>query len=481
MLLLGHDPFPPSERLRCMTTGDSPVRDSDLTLRSLGAANTVTGSKHLLEAGGKRILLDCGLFQGVKNLRELNWTRLPVDAATIDAVIVSHAHLDHTGYLPRLVRDGFRGPIVSTAASASVAEIILRDSAYLQERDAAFLNKRKATKHSPALPLYDSEDAERTLELFTTRPFGTEFTLPGGGPAVTFRRAGHILGAATVDLVWHGRRIVFSGDLGRYDDPLMLDPEPVPAADYLLMESTYGDRLHERTDPADALAEVIDATVARGGTVVIPAFAVGRAQMLLYYLWRLRTAGRLPDIPVYLDSPMAINASNLLGTHQRDHRLAPEVYENMCAMATYTQDAEESKEISANREPKIVVSASGMATGGRILHHIKAFAPDPRNTIMLTGYQAPGTRGRSIAEGERSVKIHGEWIPINAQVANLRMLSAHADADELIRWASGFDTPPRRVFVVHGEPEAADALRRRLDREFGWEATVPMPDQVFNL
>ena len=359
--------------------------------------------------------------------------------------------------------------------------IILRDSTFLQERDAAFLNKHKASKHHPALPLYDSEDAKRAIELFTTRPFGQEFGLPGAGPVAMFRRAGHILGAATVDLVWHGRRIVFTGDLGRYDDPLMFDPEPVPAADYLVMESTYGDRLHERADPADALAEVISATVDRGGTVVIPAFAVGRAQTLLYYLWQLRSAGRLPDVPVYLDSPMAINASNLLGTHRLDHRLPPEVYEDMCAMATYTRDAEQSMKISASREPKIVISASGMATGGRILHHLKAFAPDRRNTIMLTGYQVPGTRGRSIVAGERYVKIHGEWIPINAQVANLQMLSAHADADELIRWASGIATPPRRVFVVHGEPQAADTLRRRLDREFGWQATVPRPNQLFSL
>lgn len=457
-----------------MTSGDG------LTLRSLGGAGTVTGSKHLLEAAGKRILVDCGLFQGVKNLRELNWKRLPVDAASVDAIVVTHAHLDHTGYLPRLVRDGFRGPIVSTAATAAVADIILRDSAKLQERDAEFLNKHKATKHHPALPLYDSQDAQRALDLFTTHPFGQEFELPGG-PVVTLRRAGHILGAATVDLVWHGRRIVFSGDLGRYDDPLMLDPEPVPAADYLLIESTYGDRLHERTDPADALAEVIDATVDRGGTVVIPAFAVGRAQTLLYYLWRLRRAGRLPDIPVYLDSPMAINASNLLGAYPGDHRLPPAVYEDMCAMATYTRDAEESKRISASTEPKVVISASGMATGGRILHHLKAFAPDPRNTIMVTGYQVPGTRGRSIAAGERYVKVFGEWIPIKAQVANLQMLSAHADADELIRWASGFSTPPRQVFVVHGEPQAADTLRRRLDREFGWQATVPTLNQQFSL
>ncbi len=460
--------------------------DTDLTLRCLGAANTVTGSKHLLESGDRRILVDCGLFQGVKAWRELNWSRPPVDPESIDAVVLTHAHLDHTGYLPRLVRDGFRGPIVCTRATAAVADIILRDSAMLQERDAAFLNKHHATKHHPALPLYDTRDAERALDLFTTRPFGRVVDVPGfdsseGGPTVLFRRAGHILGAATVELVWQGRRIVFSGDLGRYDDPLMLDPEPVPAADYLVIESTYGDRLHERVDPADALAEAVNATVERGGTVVIPAFAVGRTQTLLYHLWRRREAGRLADVPIYLDSPMAINASDLLRTHQSDHRLAPQVYEGMCAMATYAREVEESMAISASRDPKVVISASGMASGGRVLHHLRAFGPDPRNTIMVTGYQVPGTRGRSIAEGEHFLKIFGEWIPINAQVVNLRMLSAHADADELMRWASGFTSAPRRTFVVHGEPQAADTLRRRIDREFGWPATVPRMNQLFTL
>ena len=452
-----------------------------VTLRSLGGAGTVTGSKHLLEADGKRILVDCGLFQGVKNLREQNWEHLAVEPATIDAVVITHAHLDHTGYLPRLVREGFSGPIFCTDGTAAVAEIILRDSAAIQERDAAYLNKRHATKHHPALPLYDGEDAQRAIDLFTTRPFGQEFVLPDGGPAVTFRRAGHILGAATVDLLWHGRRVVFTGDLGRYDDPIMLDPEPVRAADYLVMESTYGDRLHDRVEPVEALAEIINPTVHRGGTVLIPAFAVGRAQMLLYYMWQLRSGGRMPEVPVYLDSPMAINASDLLRSHPNDHRLAPEVYEDMCAMATYTRDAEQSKKISESKDPKVVISASGMATGGRILHHLAAFAPDPRNAIVLTGYQAPGTRGRSIVAGEPQVRIHGEWVPINARVANLKMMSAHADADELIRWASEFAAPPKRVFVVHGEAQAADTLRRRLDHELGWTATVSRQDQLFEL
>ena len=464
-----------------METGEVKLAKSELTLTSLGAAGTVTGSKHLLESGGRRILVDCGLFQGVKNLRELNWAPLEADPTGIDAVVITHAHLDHTGYLPRLVKDGFRGPIVCTEATAAVAAIILRDSAYLQERDAAFLNTHKASKHHPALPLYDSEDARRTLELFTTRPFGSEFSLFDQGPTATFRRAGHILGASTVDLLWQGRRVVFTGDLGRYDDPIMFDPEPVPSADYLVMESTYGDRVRDQADPVDTLADVVDATVGRGGTVVVPAFAVGRAQTLLYYLWTLRQAGRLPDVPVYLDSPMAINASELLGTYSRDHRLGPEVYESMCAMAEYTRDPEQSMKISASTEPKIVISASGMATGGRILHHLKAFAPDPRNTIMITGYQVPGTRGASIIAGERQIRIYGEWVAINAQVANLAMLSAHADADELIRWAKGFTAPPRRVFVVHGEPQPADTLRRRLDRELGWQATVPRAGEVFDL
>lgn len=460
------------------------VDSQPLTLRSLGAASTVTGSKHLLESDGRQILVDCGLFQGVKNLRELNWEPLAVDPAGIDAVVLTHAHLDHTGYLPRLVRDGFDGPILCTEGTAAVAEIILRDSAYLQERDADFLNRHKASKHHPALPLYDGDDAERAIELFDTRPFGQDSAVPGfgpDGPVVRFRRAGHILGAATVDLLWCGRRIVFSGDLGRYDDPLMFDPEPVPAADYLVMESTYGDRSRDRDDPADVLAHLVGATIARGGTVVIPAFAVGRAQALLYYLWLLRGQGRLPDVPVYLDSPMAINASELLGRFHDDHRLTPGIYEEMCAMATYTRDAEQSKEISASREPKIVISASGMATGGRILHHLKAFGPDPGNTIILTGYQVPGTRGASLAAGAPELRIHGEWVPIRAQVAGLQMLSAHADADELVRWASGFTAPPRMTFVVHGEPQPADTLRTRLGRTFGWAATVPRPGQEFSL
>lgn len=455
-----------------------------LTLTSFGAAGTVTGSKHLLECDGRRVLVDCGLFQGLKNLRELNWETLPVEASSLDAVILTHAHLDHTGYLPRLVQQGFRGPIYATSATRDVAELILMDSARLQEQDAAYLNKIKATKHSPALPLYGVEDAELALQQFVTRPFGEPFAVEGDAK-VMFRRAGHILGAATVDIEWGSRRIVFSGDLGHYADPIMFDPEPVSEADYVVVESTYGDRLHKRVDPAEALGEVVRRTIGRGGTLLIPAFAVGRAQAVLYYLWKLRETSQLPDVPIFLDSPMAINASDLLHTHRPDHRLAPDVCDQVCRIATYTRDPEASKRISASRVPKIVVSSSGMATGGRVLHHLKAFGADARNTVLLTGYQAAGTRGRALLEGVRDLKIHGQWTHVAAEVESLSMLSAHADADELIRWLQGFSgadgAGPRRVFVVHGEPQSSESLRARINQTFGWNAIVPRQNHVHRL
>ena len=455
-----------------------------LTLTSLGAAGTVTGSKHLLEGDGRRVLVDCGLFQGLKNLRELNWEPLPVKASGLDAVILTHAHLDHTGYLPRLVKEGFRGPIYATSATRDVAELILMDSARLQEQDAAYLNKVKATKHSPALPLYGADEAELALQQFVARPFGEPFVVEGDAK-VTFRRAGHILGAATIDIEWGSRRIVFSGDLGRYGDPIMFDPEPVTEADYVVIESTYGDRLHEHLDPTDALGEVVRRTIGRGGTLLIPSFAVGRAQSLLYYLWQLRETDQIPDVPIYLDSPMAINASDLLHAHRPDHRLPPAVCDQVCRVATYTRGPEASKRISASRVPKIVVSSSGMATGGRVLHHLKAFGPDARNTILLTGFQAAGTRGRSLHEGMRDLKIHGQWIHVAAEVESLSMLSAHADADELIRWLKAFGdvdgTGPRRLFVVHGEPQSSEALRSRISRTFGWDAIVPRQNQMHQL
>ena len=443
-----------------------------ISLTSLGGAGTVTGSKHLLEADGRRILIDCGLFQGLKTLREQNWAPLQVEPSSIDAVVLTHAHLDHSGYLPKLVKDGFRGPILASAATRDVAEIILRDSGHIQEKDAEQANRYGYGKHKPALPLYGVHDAERAVERFTPTAFHTSVQLPGGA-SLTLRRAGHILGAATAEVTWNGTKILFSGDLGRYGDATMVDPEPVAEADYVVVESTYGDRLHDPQDPTEALGEIIERTTARGGTVVIPTFAVGRAQSLLYHIWRLKQAGRIGLTPIYMDSPMAINATDLLCAHLEDHRMPADVCDAACGIATYVRDVDASKKLTASPMPKVILSASGMATGGRVLHHIKAFGPDRRNTILFSGFQAAGTRGRSMVEGAREVKIHGQWVQVKAEVANLPMLSAHADYEEILRWLSGLKRPPRKTFIVHGEPHAADALRVRIQDRLGWDCVIP--------
>jgi metallo-beta-lactamase family protein len=451
-----------------------------LTLISLGGAGTVTGSKHLLTNGNKRILIDCGLFQGLQNLRELNWEPFPIPPSSIDAVVLTHAHLDHSGYLPKLVRDGFQGRIYLTAATHDVAELILKDSAHLNEKDAEYANRKGFAKHKPALPLYGVREAEQAIKSFSVVPFGKAVALPGGA-ALTFRHAGHILGAASADIAWAGKRIAFSGDLGRYGDPVLPDPVSIPKADYVVVESTYGNRKHESVDATEALGAVVERTIKRGGTVVIPAFAVGRAQSLLYHLWKLRDSNRLPVVPIYLDSPMAIDATDLLHAHSDDHRMSRDVCAAICKIATYTRDVEASKAITASPWPKIVISASGMATGGRVLHHLKSFAIDQKHTILFSGYQAAGTRGRAMVQGANEIKIHGQWIPVRAEVKDLSMLSAHADADELMRWLFGFSQAPSRVFIVHGEDQASEALRSRIDRELRWNATVPRQNQVFDL
>jgi metallo-beta-lactamase family protein len=442
-----------------------------VSLTSLGGAGTVTGSKHLLDHEGRRILIDCGLFQGQKELRLKNWQPLQTRPSSIDAVVLTHAHLDHCGYLPRLVRDGFRGPIYATPATIDVARLILTDSAYLQEKDAEFANRHGFSKHHPALPLYTRADAERALERFRPVDFHHKISVPGGFE-LQFRRAGHILGAATAEIRVGGLSILFSGDLGRYGDAIMPDPEAVERVDFLVVESTYGNRIHSDVNPAEALGEVVERTVRRGGTVIIPAFAVGRAQSLLYHLWQLKQAGRLGLVPIYVDSPMATDATALLHQHRADHRLAPDICGEVCATATYVRDVAASKQLSANRMPKVIISASGMASGGRVLHHIKAFGGDPRNTILFSGFQAAGTRGRAMVEGQRQVKIHGGWIDIKAEVADLEMLSAHADANEIMRWLSGFRTPPKETFIVHGEPSASDALRQRIEADLDWNCSV---------
>ena len=451
-----------------------------LSLTSLGGAGTVTGSKHLIECDDRRLLVDCGLFQGPRDLRERNWKPLPIPSSSISAVILTHAHLDHCGYLPRLVREGFAGPIYATSATVDVARLILLDSAYLHEKDAEFANRHGFSRHKPALPLYTRADAEAAIARFRQVEFHQLLEI-GGGDSLLFRRAGHILGAATAEIRIGDRTIVFSGDLGRYGDPVMPDPEPVRAADFLVVESTYGDRVHPEVNPAEALGEIVERTASRGGTVVIPAFAVGRTQMLLHHLSTLKKAGQLDLVPVYVDSPMAINATELVCSHLDDQKLSAEEWNDACSIATYVRETEESKALSANPMPKVIISASGMATGGRVLHHIKAFGPDPKSTIVVSGFQVPGTRGRALADGVRQLKIHGAWIDIRAEVADLTTLSAHADSNEIIGWLTGFRPPPTRTFIVHGEPGSSAALRDRIEAELGWRCTMPGMGERFDL
>lgn len=443
-----------------------------MRLQFLGGVGTVTGSKYLIRTERRQILVDCGLFQGFKQLRLRNWAPLPVEPAQLDAVLLTHAHLDHSGYLPLLIRKGFDGPVISTEATRDLCSILLPDSGHLQEKDAEFANRHGFSKHRPALPLYTREDAEAAMASFQPVDFGDERAL-GEGLTARFRPAGHILGASIVELDGDGRRLVFSGDLGRPGSATMLDPAVIRSADYLVVESTYGNRLHDPRDPEEILEEVIKRTAERGGTILVPTFAVGRAQSLLFHLERLKAARRIPNLPIYLDSPMAVDASEIFCRHLGSHRLTAGQCRAACGVARYVRDAEESKALDADAMPKIILSASGMATGGRVLHHLKRFAPDPRNTVLFAGFQAGGTRGAAMVGGADQVKIHGGYMPIRAEVANLDMLSAHADADEILAWLCGFERPPRRVFVTHGEPAASDALRRRIEEDLGWDCRVP--------
>ena len=443
-----------------------------LKLSFLGGAGTVTGSKYLVENDGRRLLVDCGLFQGFKSLRLKNWAPFPVKPSSIDAVLLTHAHLDHSGYLPLLIRQGFTGSIFCSQATAELCGILLPNSGHLQEKDAEFANRHGFSKHKPALPLYTQEDAVRALKQLDPVAF-VQSVKVGAGATALFRRAGHILGAATIQLDWSGTSVVFSGDLGRYNDATMVDPDAVEHADYLLIELTYGNRRHDVTDPGDVLAEIIGRTVGRGGTVITPAFAVGRAQSLLFHLQQLKAAGRLTNVPIFLDSPMAVDASDIFCDHLSDHRLSAVECRAACAVATYTRTVEESKALMSNPVPKVIISASGMATGGRVLHHLKRYAPDPRNTILFAGFQAGGTRGAAMVRGATSIKIHGEYVAVRAEVKNLEMLSGHADAYEILRWLKEFKKPPRMTFITHGEPVASDALRHRIEEELGWRCTVP--------
>jgi metallo-beta-lactamase family protein len=440
-------------------------------LTFMGAAGTVTGSRYLLEHDGKRVLVDCGLFQGLKQLRLRNWDALPVEASTIDAVVLTHAHIDHSGYLPALARHGFGGPVFATEATRDLCALLLPDAGHLQEEDAHYANRHGFSKHHPALPLYTEEDGRQVLRLFRTRDFGEEFE-PVPGVRLRFTPAGHILGAASVHVRWDQGSLLFSGDLGRDEDILMHPPESPAAADYVVVESTYGDRSHEELDAATQFAEVINRTAARGGIVVVPAFAVGRAQALLYLVATLKRERRIPDLPVFLNSPMAADVTALYHKHRGEHRLDAEQCRLMCQAGKIVNSADDSRQLNQIRFPAVIVSASGMATGGRVVHHLKAFAPDHRNTILLAGYQAAGTRGAALAAGAKEVKIHGDYVKVRAEVASLGSLSAHADRGELLRWLGRLPQAPKRVFVTHGEPVAADGLRHAIEEQHHWPCTV---------
>lgn len=451
-----------------------------MRLTFLGGTGTVTGSKYLLEHDGRRVLVDCGLFQGLKHLRLRNWDPLPVAAASIDAVVLTHAHLDHSGHVPRLRVDGFRGPVWCTPPTRDLCRLLLTDSGRLLEEEADYANRHGFSRHTPALPLYTEDDARAVLPQFRNVPFHAPFE-PVPGLQVTLRPAGHLLGAASVSVTWPGGTLQFSGDLGRDDDLVMRPPDPPIACDWLVVESTYGDRLHPRVDPLQGLGDAINRVASRGGVVVIPAFAVGRAQALLLAIQTLKDRHRIADLPVYLNSPMAASATGLYQIHRAEHRLTTEQNAALCFAAKIVASVEESRRLNQLKRPAVIISASGMASGGRVLHHLKAYAPDPRNGILLTGFQAAGTRGAALAGGATSIKIHGQHVPVRAEVFRIDTLSAHADREGLLDWIGALPTAPRQVYVTHGEPVAADALRQAVEERHGWRCCVPEYGQTVDL
>ncbi|MFM8758466.1 MAG: MBL fold metallo-hydrolase RNA specificity domain-containing protein [Methylophilaceae bacterium] len=451
-----------------------------MQLTFLGATGTVTGSRTLLESKGKRILIDCGLFQGLKQLRLKNWDAFPVEPSSIDAILLTHAHIDHSGYLPRLVKMGFSGRIYCTSGTHDLCQILLPDSAHLQEEEARYANQKGFSKHHPALPLYSQDDAQRALDLFQTVDFHELVDL-GDGLQARFYSNAHILGSSCIHISDGDKSVLFSGDVGRSNDPLMRAPEIPPASDYLVIESTYGDRLHDPVNTLELLAQYIRETVQQGGILLIPVFAVGRAQEMLFYLHQLKQQGRIPHIPIYLNSPMAVDASEIFQLHCNEHRLNPQQCAEMFADVHMVNSIEQSQSLNHMRQPMILLAASGMASGGRVVHHIKAFAGNPRNTILFVGFQAAGTRGAAMVNGASEVKIHGEYIPIKARIASMTSLSAHADYVEILQWLNQFKQAPKLTFVTHGEPVAADAMRLHIEEQLKWQTCVPDYLQKVNL
>lgn len=444
----------------------------DFQITFLGAAKTVTGSKYLLEKDKTKILIDCGLFQGLYDLRRRNWNQLPIHPRNIDAVILTHAHLDHSGYLPLLVKNGFKGKIYCTDSTYDLCKILLPDSGFLQEEDARYAKKHKYSKHKDPKPLYTQKDAIATFKYFKIINFNEEVKISDD---ISFKitHAGHIIGAGSIIVKSQNTSILFSGDLGRPNSPIVMDPDKIPVVDYIVTESTYGDRLHSNDDPLEKLDEIINKTVAKGGKIIIPAFSVGRTQKILYYINELKNKGRIPDIQVFLDSPMSIKVTSLVEDYKEENKLTREQYEDIYKSVKFCVTRQQSKKIFNYTEPAIIISASGMATGGRVLHHIANYGPKPNCTILFTGYQAEGTRGRDMIDGKKEIKMHGEIVKIRAKVEKLSNMSDHADANEIIDWLKTMPKKPKKVFITHGEVEASEALSKRIEKELGWKTEVP--------
>ncbi|MCA6064585.1 MBL fold metallo-hydrolase [Thalassolituus marinus] len=438
----------------------------------IGATGTVTGSKYLVKYDRYKLLIDCGLFQGIKNVRRRNWTELPFHADNVDAVLLTHAHIDHSGFLPALMKRGFHGPIYCSEGTHALCKVLLPDAGYLQEEDAKYANKKRFSKHEPAEALYTEDDARKVLKQFRHIATSDTLELPGGMTA-TFTPTGHILGACAIRLEYQGKSITFTGDVGRSNDMIMYPPKPLAATDYLVVESTYGNRLHEEIDAEQAIADVVNRTAARGGIVLMPAFAVGRAQLVIHILQKLLEQNRIPTMPVYLNSPMAIRATEIFFSLHDEHKLSKEDCEKMDHITHYVKTVEESIELNNRKYPGIIISASGMASGGRVLHHLKTLVGDARNSVLFLGYQAAGTRGDSLTNGADHIKIHGQYFPVKAEVANLQALSSHGDYREISDWLKKMPGKPTKVFITHGESCAADCMRLHLQDEFGWNVEVP--------
>ncbi|EMP55963.1 beta-lactamase domain-containing protein [Marinobacter santoriniensis NKSG1] len=445
-----------------------------MKLRFLGGTGTVTGSRYLLSDDKRRLLVDCGMYQGVKTLRRRNWAKFPVDPSTIDAVVLTHAHIDHSGYLPALVKNGFKGKIYCTKATHELCKVLLPDAGFLQEEDAKYAFRKKFSKHEKPEPLFTEKDAWEALKHFESLHYHEAFQ-PVKGFEASFTPAGHILGSSCVHVTHResSRTVVFSGDVGRQHDLIMRPPEPLQKADVLVCESTYGDREHRDSDPEKELEDIVTRTAGRGGIVLMPAFAVGRAQMLLYVVHKLMGEGRIPKLPVFLNSPMAIKATEIFCKHHKEHKLNTRQCELIDDKTEFVRTVDQSIELDGVRYPCIIISASGMASGGRVLHHLKTLLPNPRNSVVFAGFQAPGTRGDALVNGADTVKIHGEYWPVKAEIHNLDSLSAHGDYREILAWLEQGSLKPEKVYVTHGEVVASDTMRKRIHEAFGWQAEVP--------